>query len=124
MRIRAMAFLISLAMTLVAPEAADASVYSIDLTADMAAFTASGGTAPMPCNLCIGGSGFVSPFFSFPLGGTVDFGQVTIFPIAVPGFANEESSTWAMLLIGFAAIGFVGYRKSRGASEIKSAAGI
>jgi len=97
MRIGAVAVLISMAITLVVPRAAEALVYDIDLTADMAAFTAAGGFALSPCDAC-GESGFVSPFFSFPLGGTVNFGQVTIFPISIPGFANEESTQETSIL--------------------------
>ncbi len=42
--------------------------------------------------------------------GVIDYGNVS-FSVAAP-----EPSTWAMLLFGFAGLGFAGYRKAKGAA--------
>ena len=42
--------------------------------------------------------------------GGITAGAITVNEVRVP---SPESSTWTMLLIGFAAIGFAGYRRSR-----------
>jgi hypothetical protein len=54
--------------------------------------------------------------FSFGLGGNEDFhGSFNSgdFSISVPLPPAPEASTWAMLLIGFAGIGFAAYRRKR-----------
>jgi hypothetical protein len=54
-------------------------------------------------------------FTRFPVGsnfvnGAVDIGQSTASFSVVP-----ETSTWAMMLLGFVGLGFAGYRKAKGA---------
>jgi hypothetical protein len=55
-------------------------------------------------------SGWVDPFFGAPSGYTITIsegiGNAPVFASAVP-----EPATWAMLLLGFAGIGFMAYRR-------------
>lgn len=44
--------------------------------------------------------------------GTVSSGAIFIDPASRSDSAAPEPSTWAMLAIGFAGLGFVGYRKA------------
>jgi hypothetical protein len=90
MRIGAVALRISLAITLVAPEAADASVYDINLTEDMAA-------AMRKCRATLASEDLLCiAAFLHASRRHYDFGQVTIFMIwagyDLPGFANKEST--------------------------------
>jgi hypothetical protein len=55
------------------------------------------------------GSAFLDPMFTAPVGFSVELS---------PGIGNSidaipEPSTWAMMLIGFAVIGYAGYRSRR-----------
>jgi hypothetical protein len=58
------------------------------------------------------------------IGYTVLINISSPFEVSAPSNSNEpavpEPSTWAMMLIGFAAIGFAGYRKSRRESFIRN----
>jgi|SRR5271156_7003702 len=68
--------------------------------------TGSGGTFPFP--IAVGASGtsgtYTEVFGPFPVHGTVSY----TLTAAVP-----EVSTWAMMLLGFAGLGFAGYSRGR-----------
>ncbi len=59
-------------------------------------------------------------------GGTVDgsgwFNNTGAFTVTIDGFevtaGVPEPSTWAMLLLGFAGVGFAGYRRKRAALRL------
>jgi hypothetical protein len=46
------------------------------------------------------------------LGGSDGYWGANVF-LGTPSFAAPEPSTWAMMAMGFAALGFAGYRKAR-----------
>jgi hypothetical protein len=79
------------------------SVYEVEMEAGM--------------NPAISGSGnaFVDPMFTLPPGYTLALS---------PGIGNSlppipESSTWAMMLVGFAGLGFIGYRRAKARGLIR-----
>ena len=59
------------------------------------------------------------PVGTFALGTTESLGErIALFPtntlsVSFSAFVVPEPSTWAMLLMGFAGLGFVGYRRTR-----------
>lgn len=62
---------------------------------------------PGPSNVQV--SGLIDPMFSSDFGGQFIFSDgVFASTSAVP-----EPSTWAMMIIGFAGVGFIAYRRSR-----------
>ena len=63
------------------------------------------------------GDGFIAVADLLGNKGTGDVGGMTGTLSAVP-----EPSTWAMMLLGFAGLGFAGYRKARSARTALSAA--
>jgi hypothetical protein len=56
------------------------------------------------------------PFGTNAVNGSLDIAQ-SFASINVGNVAVPEVSTWAMLLLGFAGLGYVGHRKSRGPSR-------
>jgi hypothetical protein len=75
----------------------DGHIYQIQMSAGVNGYNATG-------------SAWVDPFFSAPSGYTIitsdGIGNLPLFSSAVP-----EPSTWAMMILGFAGIGFMAYRR-------------
>ncbi len=72
-----------------------------------------------------GGSGlayWAGPGANFFLGGSAGFALCTAAPCVLsvppPPPAVPEASTWAMMLLGFASLGFVAYRRARAGQAI------
>jgi hypothetical protein len=55
---------------------------------------------------------------SHPAGDPSFFGNFLIDNLSFAGTTIPESSTWAMMLLGFAGLGFAGYRTSRKTASI------
>jgi PEP-CTERM motif len=68
--------------------------------------------------------GFLVKSVSMNLDATGAWNEVKQFDFSVPGAVPTipEPSTWAMMLLGFAGLGFAGYRKARSARTAVSAA--
>jgi PEP-CTERM motif len=66
-------------------------------------------------DIVVGGAGMNNPINLFNGGG--GGGSFVWDPTAVPPQPVPEPSTWAMMLIGFAGLGFAGYRASRKSAE-------
>ena len=68
--------------------------------------------------------GFLVKSVSMNLDATGAWNEVKEFDFSVRGAISTvpEPSTWAMMLLGFAGLGFAGYRKARSARSALSAA--
>jgi hypothetical protein len=73
-------------------------------------------------------SGFSAPTFTYSAGVTTvetidtDFtGGAPSLSFTLVGSAVPESSTWAMMLLGFASLGYAGYRKAKVARTVLAA---
>ncbi len=70
---------------------------------------------PSPCEASSGGSNF----------GSCSFGVLTIHstesPITIAVAAVPEPSTWAMMILGFAGVGFMAYRRKTKVSSLMAA---
>ena len=62
----------------------------------------------VPAFLVTGGAGYT---YQYSLGGEFGTGLITFAPAAVA--AIPEPSTWTLVILGFAGIGFLAYRKAR-----------
>jgi hypothetical protein len=66
---------------------------------------------------CMAGPAAGTCLITFPdaaaIGIQTDSGSVLLTAVSANAGAVPEPSTWAMLLLGFAGLGFVGYRKAR-----------
>jgi hypothetical protein len=75
----------------------DGHIYQIQMSASVNGFNATG-------------SAWVDPFFDAPSGYTIitsdGIGNLPLFSSAVP-----EPSTWALMILGFAGVGFMAYRR-------------
>lgn len=65
----------------------------------------------LPTSL-INPAAFGSAFASYVVDGVTYTAQISAVPGTFPG-AVPEPTTWAMMLIGFAGVGFIAYRRSR-----------
>jgi hypothetical protein len=79
------------------------------------AFTIGGGTV---VDLFSNGLGFGPPGAVFGLAVVTSKTTLDYFPNAGVAASTPEPSTWAMMILGFAGLGFAGYRASRKATAI------
>jgi hypothetical protein len=79
------------------------------------AFTIGGGTV---VDLFSYGLGFGPPGAVFGLAVVTSQTTLDYFPNAGIAASTPEPSTWAMMILGFAGLGFAGYRASRKATAI------
>src|ERR1700691_1282702 len=79
------------------------------------AFTIGGGTV---VDLFSNGIGFGPPGAVFGLAVVTSATTLDYFPNAGIAASTPEPSTWAMMVLGFAGLGFAGYRKARETAAI------
>jgi hypothetical protein len=98
------------------PTASDFSGHGTFLDIYGLAFTIDGGTTVV--DLFSNGLGFGPPGAVFGLAVVTSATTLDYFPNAGIAASTPEPSTWAMMVVGFAGLGFAGHRKARKAAAI------
>jgi hypothetical protein len=98
------------------PTASDFSGHGTFLDIYGLAFTIDGGSTVV--DLFSNGLGFGPPGAVFGLAVVTSQTTLDYFPNAGIAASTPEPSTWAMMVLGFAGLGFAGYRASRKATAI------